>query len=61
MPVFFTLVGLTIDLSALAQPRFLWLTLGLIALASVGKFLGAFVGGRFGGLTPANRSRSAVA
>jgi Kef-type K+ transport system membrane component KefB/nucleotide-binding universal stress UspA family protein len=53
MPVFFTLVGLTIDLSALAQPGFLWLTLGLIALASVGKFLGAFVGGRFGGLTPA--------
>jgi Kef-type K+ transport system membrane component KefB/nucleotide-binding universal stress UspA family protein len=53
MPVFFTLVGLTIDLSALAQPGFLWLTLGLIALASIGKFLGAFVGGRFGGLTPA--------
>ena len=53
MPVFFTLVGLTIDVSALAQPQFLWLTLGLIALASVGKFLGAFVGGRFGGLTPA--------
>jgi nucleotide-binding universal stress UspA family protein len=51
MPVFFTLVGLTIDLAALAQPRFLWLTLGLIALASVGKFLGAFLGGRFGGLT----------
>ncbi|HEY1875211.1 MAG TPA: cation:proton antiporter [Steroidobacteraceae bacterium] len=53
MPVFFTLVGLTIDVSALARPHFLWLTLGLIALASVGKFLGAFVGGRFGGLTPA--------
>jgi Kef-type K+ transport system membrane component KefB/nucleotide-binding universal stress UspA family protein len=53
MPVFFTLVGLTIDVAALVQPRYLWLTLGLIALASVGKFLGAFVGGRFGGLTPA--------
>ena len=53
MPVFFTLVGLTIDVASLAQPRFLWLTLGLIALASVGKFLGAFVGGRFGGLSPA--------
>lgn len=53
MPVFFTLVGLTIDVAALAQPRFLWLTLGLIGVASVGKFLGAFVGGRFGGLTPA--------
>jgi len=53
MPVFFTLVGLTIDVSALAKPQFLWLTLLLIALASVGKFLGAFIGGRFGGLTPA--------
>src|SRR6516165_9116663 len=53
MPVFFTLVGLTIDVSALGQPQFLWLTLGLIALASVGKFLGAFIGGRFGGLSPA--------
>ena len=53
MPVFFTLVGLTIDVAALAQPHFLWLTLVLIALASVGKFLGAFVGGRFGGLTAA--------
>jgi len=53
MPVFFTLVGLTLDVSALVHPRFLWLTLALIALASVGKFLGAFIGGRFGGLTPA--------
>ena len=53
MPVFFTLVGLTIDVAALAQARFLWFTLGLIALASIGKFLGAFIGGRFGGLTSA--------
>jgi Kef-type K+ transport system membrane component KefB/nucleotide-binding universal stress UspA family protein len=53
MPVFFTLVGLTINVAALAEARFLWLTLALIALASVGKFLGAFIGGRFGGLTRA--------
>ncbi len=53
MPVFFTLVGLTIDVAALAQARFLWLTLALIALASAGKFFGAFIGGRFGGLTHA--------
>ena len=51
MPVFFTLVGLTIDVAALTQARFLWFTLALIALASIGKFLGAFIGGRFGGLT----------
>jgi nucleotide-binding universal stress UspA family protein len=53
MPVFFALVGLTIDVSALAQPRFMWLTLTLIVLASLGKFLGAFIGGRLGGLTAA--------
>jgi Kef-type K+ transport system membrane component KefB/nucleotide-binding universal stress UspA family protein len=53
MPAFFTLVGLRVDIGALAQPAFLWLTLVLIALASVGKFLGAFIGGRFGGMTPA--------
>jgi Kef-type K+ transport system membrane component KefB/nucleotide-binding universal stress UspA family protein len=52
MPVFFALVGLTIDVNALAQVDFLWLTLALIVLASVGKFLGAFIGGRIGGLTP---------
>ena len=51
MPVFFGLVGLSTDLSALAQPRFLWLTAGLIGAASVGKFLGAFIGGRLGGLS----------
>jgi Kef-type K+ transport system membrane component KefB/nucleotide-binding universal stress UspA family protein len=51
MPVFFALVGTTMDVASLAQPRFIWLTLGLIALASAGKFLGAFVGGRFGGLS----------
>jgi Kef-type K+ transport system membrane component KefB len=53
MPVFFTLVGLRVDVGALTQPAFLWLTLVLIVLASVGKFLGAFIGGRFGGMTPA--------
>ncbi|HTC16944.1 MAG TPA: cation:proton antiporter [Steroidobacteraceae bacterium] len=51
MPVFFAVAGLTTDLGALAQPHFLWLTLGLIALASFGKFSGAFVGGRLGGLS----------
>ena len=50
MPVFFALAGLSVDIAALGQPRFLWLTAGLIALASVGKFMGAFLGGRLGGL-----------
>lgn len=53
MPIFFATVGLTIDLGSLAQGRFLWLTLILIAVASLGKFLGAFLGGRIVGLTHA--------
>jgi K+:H+ antiporter len=51
MPVFFALAGLNADLSILADPRLLALTCGLIAVASIGKFSGAFVGGRLGGLT----------
>ncbi|MBV8342248.1 MAG: cation:proton antiporter [Gammaproteobacteria bacterium] len=51
MPIFFTLAGFTADLPALANARFLALTAGLIALASLGKFFGAFAGGRMGGLS----------
>jgi Kef-type K+ transport system membrane component KefB len=50
MPVFFAWVGLSIDMRALARPELLLLTGGLILLASVGKFSGAFLGGRIGGL-----------
>ena len=51
MPIFFRLAGLSADLTVLAQPCFLILTLGLVAIASVGKFGGAFLGGRLAGLT----------
>ena len=51
MPIFFGLAGLSADLTVLAQPRFLILTLGLVAIASVGKFGGAFLGGRLAELT----------
>jgi nucleotide-binding universal stress UspA family protein len=37
--------------SILADPRLLALTCGFIAVASVGKFSGAFVGGKLGGLS----------
>ena len=50
MPVFFALAGLATDLSALAGSG-LVLTAGLIVLASFGKFSGAFLGGRLGGLS----------
>ncbi|MBS0580573.1 MAG: cation:proton antiporter [Proteobacteria bacterium] len=51
MPVFFALVGVSTDLAALARPQLALLTGGLILLASVGKFCGAFLGGRIGGLS----------
>jgi Kef-type K+ transport system membrane component KefB/nucleotide-binding universal stress UspA family protein len=51
MPVFFALAGLNADVSILKDPRLLILTCGLIAIASVGKFTGAFLGGSMGRLT----------
>lgn len=51
MPVFFGLAGLSADLTILKDPQLLLMALGLIAIASVGKFAGAFIGGEIGGLT----------
>lgn len=51
MPVFFGLAGLSADLTVFKNSSLLLLAVGLIAIASVGKFLGAFVGGKIGGLT----------
>jgi Kef-type K+ transport system membrane component KefB/nucleotide-binding universal stress UspA family protein len=50
MPVFFGLAGLSADLTILADRTLLMLALGLIAIASFGKFAGAFIGGKIGGL-----------
>lgn len=52
-PVFFAVAGLSMDVSSLAEPALIGFTLAIIAAASVGKFAGALVGGRFGGLTTA--------
>jgi Kef-type K+ transport system membrane component KefB/nucleotide-binding universal stress UspA family protein len=51
MPVFFGTAGLNADFTILKDPHLLLLTLGLIVIASVGKFGGAFAGGKLGGLT----------
>jgi Kef-type K+ transport system membrane component KefB len=52
MPVFFGTAGLSADLvTVLRDPHLLVLTLGLIAIATIGKFAGAFLGGELGGLT----------
>jgi Kef-type K+ transport system membrane component KefB/nucleotide-binding universal stress UspA family protein len=51
MPVFFGLAGLSADLTILKDTNILLLTGGLILIASVGKFGGAFTGGLIGGLS----------
>ncbi len=50
MPVFFGVAGLSIDLTILRSPRMLGLALGLIAIASFGKLVGCYFGGRVGKL-----------
>jgi len=51
MPVFFGTAGLNADLTILKDPALLALTFGLIVIASLGKFGGAFIGGKLAGLT----------
>lgn len=51
LPIFFGLSGLHADLRVLADPRVALATAGLVLVASIGKFAGAFAGGRLGGLT----------
>jgi len=51
MPVFFGVAGLSTDLTILREPALLALTGGLILIASLGKFGGAFLGGTLGGLS----------
>src|SRR3954447_1440256 len=51
MPVFFGMAGLSTDLTVLRDPNLLVMALVLIAIASIGKFAGAFLGGALGGLT----------
>jgi Kef-type K+ transport system membrane component KefB/nucleotide-binding universal stress UspA family protein len=50
-PVFFAVAGLGMDLRTLMDPTLLLFTVAVIAVASVGKFTGALIGGRLGGLT----------
>lgn len=50
-PVFFAVAGLGMDLRTLADPTLAVFTAAIIVVASIGKFSGALVGGRLGGLT----------
>ncbi|HZS63200.1 MAG TPA: cation:proton antiporter [Xanthobacteraceae bacterium] len=50
-PIFFGIAGLSADLSILSNLNIALLTGGLILIASIGKFTGAFIGAELGGLT----------
>lgn len=45
-PIFFAVAGLKVDISAILQPRLLWITLAVIAVATFGKVVGAYAGAR---------------
>ncbi|MFK0248229.1 cation:proton antiporter [Amycolatopsis azurea] len=49
-PVFFATAGLRMDLTALIRPQVLLTGLAVLALAIIGKFVGAYVGARLSGL-----------
>ncbi|HEY4275343.1 MAG TPA: cation:proton antiporter [Rhizomicrobium sp.] len=50
MPIFFGMSGLAADLTILGNQTILFLTVGLVVIASIGKFAGAFAGSMVGGL-----------
>ena len=50
-PIYFGLAGQSADITVLANPTIAIYTVGLVAIASLGKFGGAFIGGELGGLT----------
>ncbi|MBN9086916.1 MAG: cation:proton antiporter [Reyranella sp.] len=50
-PVFFAVAGLGMDLRTLMDPTLLLFTVAVILVASLGKFGGALIGGRLGGLS----------
>jgi Kef-type K+ transport system membrane component KefB/nucleotide-binding universal stress UspA family protein len=50
-PVFFAVAGLGMDLRTLLDPTLALFTLAVVLAASLGKFSGALIGGRLGGLT----------
>ena len=50
MPIFFGMSGLSADLTILKDGRIAALTVGLVAIASIGKFSGAFAGAMLGRL-----------
>ncbi len=46
-PIFFAIAGLKVDVVSILQPRLLFITVVVIAVATFGKVVGAYVGGRY--------------
>ncbi|TRC93679.1 potassium transporter [Mesorhizobium sp. WSM4303] len=51
MPVFFGVAGLSADLTVLLDRQLALLTVALVAIASLGKFAGAFIGAELAGMS----------
>lgn len=51
MPIFFGSAGLSADLTVLRDPSLLLVAVGLVVIASIGKFGGAFIGGTIASLS----------
>ena len=51
MPIFFGMSGLAADLTIMKSGQIALLTAGLVVIASIGKFSGAFIGARIGRLS----------
>ncbi|BCG97865.1 Na+/H+ antiporter (plasmid) [Mesorhizobium sp. 131-2-1] len=51
MPVFFGVAGLSADLTVLVDLQLAMLTVVLVAIASIGKFAGAFIGAELSGMS----------
>lgn len=49
-PIFFAAAGLNVDMGVIMHPRILIITLIIILMASIGKIVGCYAGGRKGGL-----------
>jgi Kef-type K+ transport system membrane component KefB/nucleotide-binding universal stress UspA family protein len=45
-PIFFAVAGLKVDITAILEPRLAWITLLVIAVATFGKVVGAYLGAR---------------
>lgn len=45
-PIFFAVAGLKVDVSTIVEPRLLLITVGVIAVATFGKVVGAYIGAR---------------